>query len=226
MAVTRSHEELIRELGGSLRPVRRLQPPALRALMWLGVVLAAGLCFALAVDLQPILRRLGAAPDMWLSAVGSTLTAVLAASAAFQLSVPGRSRLWAVVPWPAAALWLGASGLGCLRTELVPGVRIPGLSDSMECFRFIAGFSVPLSALLLLMLRRARPLQPGLVAMTAGLAAAAATLLWFVHPFDASAIDLAVHLVAVGLVVLADAALGGRLLARTVPKSSAASRKA
>ena len=225
MAATRSHEELIRELGGSLRPVRRLQPPTLRALMWLGVVLAAALCFALAVDLRPILRRLEAAPDMWLSAVGSTLTAVLAAFAAFQLSVPGRSRLWAVVPWPAAVLWLGASGLGCLRTWLVPGVQVPGLGDSMECFRFIAGFSVPLSAVLLLMLRRARPLQPGLVAMTAGLAAAAAaaTLLWFVHPFDASAIDLAVHIVAVGLVVLADAALGGRLLARTVPKPSVAS---
>jgi hypothetical protein len=210
-----SHEELIRELGGALQPVRRLRPPSLRALAWLGVVLAAAVYFAVTVDLGPVVRRMTGAPDMWLSAVGSALTAVLAALAAFQLSVPGRSRLWAVVPWPAAALWLGSSGLGCLRTWLVPGTRVAaGLGDGMDCLVFIAGFSVPLSLLLLAMLRRARPLQPGLVAATAGLAAAAAaaTLLWFVHPYDASATDLAAHVVTVGLVILADGVLGGRLL--------------
>lgn len=211
-----SHEELIETLAGALRPVRRLPPPSLRALAWLGVVFAIAAGLALTVDLHPVMRRMEAAPDMWLSAVGSTLTAVLAALAAFQLSVPGRSRLWAALPWPAAALWLGASGLGCLRTWLVPDASVPDLGESMACLRFIAGFSVPLSLLILAMLRRARPLQPGLVAATAGLAAAAAaaSLLWFVHPFDASVADLAVHVVTVGGVVLADGVFGGRLLGR------------
>jgi hypothetical protein len=222
----RSHEELIQELAGALRPVRRLRPPSLRALAWLGVVFAIGAAFAVTVDLHPIMRRMEGAPDMWLSAVGSTLTAVLAAFAAFQLSVPGRSRLWAALPWPAVALWLGSSGMGCLRTWLVPDARVPTLGDTMECLKFIAGFSVPLSLLLLAMLRRARPLQPGLVAVMAGLAAAAAaaSLLWFVHPFDASVADLVVHVLTVGAVVLADGVFGGRLLGRPDAGGQASAR--
>lgn len=224
MAPRRSHEELIRELAAALRPLPRLRPPFLRALGWLGVVLAVAAVFAATVDLQPIARRLAAAPDMWLSVVGSILTAILAALAAFQLSLPDRSRLWAAAPLPAVALWLGSSGVGCLRNWLVPDARIPDLHDTMACLKFIAGFSVPLSLLLLAMLRRAHPLQPGLVAATAGLAAsaAAATLLWFVHPYDASATDLAVHVVTVGAVVLIDGLLGGRLLGSASARPRAA----
>ena len=64
------------------------------------------------------------------------------------------------------------------------------------------------------MLRRACPLQPGLTAAVAGLAAAAAaaTLLNFFHPFDAAATDLAVHVFAVALVIVANRAFSGRLL--------------
>jgi hypothetical protein len=43
-------------------------------------------------------------------------------------------------------------------------------------------------------------------------AAAAAMLLTLVHPFDASAVDLAVHVGAVLAVVAANRAWGGRLL--------------
>ncbi len=84
----------------------------------------------------------------------------------------------------------------------------------MDCLAFILGLSVPLSGLLVLMLRRAATLQPGLTAAMAGLAAAAAaaTLLALVHPFDASAVDLAVHVGAVLAVVAVNRALGGRLL--------------
>ena len=80
---------------------------------------------------------------------------------------------------------------------------------------FIVFLSVPLSALLLLMLRRAYPLYPGLMATIGGLsvAAAAATLLNFFHPYDAAATDLVVHVVAVALVVAANRLLGGRIFA-------------
>jgi hypothetical protein len=84
----------------------------------------------------------------------------------------------------------------------------------VDCLAFILGLSAPLSALLVLMLRRAATLQPGLTAAVAGLAsaAAAAMLLTVVHPFDASAVDLAVHVGAVLAVVAANRALVGRLL--------------
>jgi len=75
----------------------------------------------------------------------------------------------------------------------------------------------PAQVVLLVMLRRACPLQPGLVAgLVAGLgglaAAAAASLLWFVHPLDASATDLVVHGGAVMLVIMLNRLLGRRAL--------------
>ena len=71
---------------------------------------------------------------------------------------------------------------------------------------------MPLSALLIVMLRRACPLQPELTAAITRLAAATA-LLNFFHPFDAAATDLAVHVFAVALVIGANRAFSGRLLA-------------
>ena len=88
------------------------------------------------------------------------------------------------------------------------------MGETRDCLVFIVGLSVPLSAVLIFMLRRAYTLAPGLTATMAGLAsaAAAATLLNFFHPYDAAATDLAVHLVAVGIVVLALRAVGARAL--------------
>lgn len=212
MTDSRSHENLIHDLGAGLTPVRRVSPSWF-ALAWLAVaaVIAAGL--AMAYDTHAMMLRLESAPDMWLAAAGSALTAILAAKAAFELGVPGRSRAWALLPLPAAALWIGASGMGCLRI-LAEGGAHGG--DGVDCLKFIIGFSVPLAVAMVLLLRRAFPLYPVLTSALAGLAcaAASATLLNFCHPFDASAIDLAVHAVAVGLVVGVMALSGGRLLRR------------
>ena len=89
------------------------------------------------------------------------------------------------------------------------------MGEARDCLVFIVFLSVPLSALLLIMLRRAYPLYPGLTATIGGLAvaAAAATLLNFFHPYDAAATDLVVHAVAVALVIGANRALGGRIFA-------------
>jgi hypothetical protein len=73
----------------------------------------------------------------------------------------------------------------------------------MACLKFILLISLPLASLLTWLLLRACPLRPGLTAMLGGLAsaAAAAALLTLAHPFDATAGDLSMHLVAVLLVV-------------------------
>lgn len=211
---TDGHERLIQNLAADLRPVRRLRPPGLRALAWLAVVAASGAGLASISDVGAVRDRLTAVPDMWLALAGSAATAVLAALAAFQLGLPDRRPAWALLPLPTALLWLGASGLGCLRGWVLPNVHPASLGDTMDCLAFILGLSVPLSVLLVLMLRRAATLQPDLTAAMAGLAAAAAaaTLLVLVHPFDASLADLAVHTSAVLAVVVANRAWGGRLL--------------
>ena len=213
-------EQLIRDLTAELVPVRRLASPSLRALGWLVVVVAIAIALATVANLPALWHRLAGAPDMWLAVLGSAATAVLAAIAAFQLSLPDARRAWALLPLPAALLWIVASGLGCLRTWLAPDTHVADMSEAHDCLMFIVGLSVPLSALLIGMLRRACTLQPGLTAAIAGLAAAAAaaTLLNFFHPFDAAATDLAVHAGAVALVIAANRAFSGQLLAPNFTK--------
>jgi hypothetical protein len=208
------HDDLIRGLAANLVPVRRLLSPTMRASLWLAVVVALALVLIAVSDVTAVVRRLTAAPDMAIAAFGSASTTVLAALAAFQLSVPGHSRAWALLPLPAAFVWVAASGAGCLRSWLIPDVHVVTMNEAKDCLVFIVGLSVPLSVLLVLMLRRAFPLHPALTAAVAGLAsaAAAASLLLLFHPFDASATDLAVHALAVGLVIGANRVFGRRSL--------------
>lgn len=207
-------DALIQSLAADLRPVRRLAPPSLRALGWLAVVGALAAALASFADLGAMAQRLATVPDMWLAVTGSTLTAILAAIAAFETGLPDRKPAWALLPLPGLLLWVGASGLGCLRAWFVPGTHVANLVEARTCLVFILGVSVPLSVLLVAMLRRAYPLRPDLTATMGGLAsaAAAATLLNFFHPYDAAATDLAVHALAVVVVVLVNRALSGRAL--------------
>ena len=88
------------------------------------------------------------------------------------------------------------------------------LPEANDCLVFIISFSIPLSALLILLLRRACPLRPVLTAVMIGLASAAASagLLEICHSFDSTATDLMMHALAVAIVVAVNAAMGGRLL--------------
>lgn len=213
MSEASRHDDLVERLAGGLAPVRRLPAPALRALVWLGAAVAIGLALMPMADMEGLRARM-ATPDLRFAALGAGLTAVAAALAAFQVSVPGRSLRWAWLPLPPAILWVGASGLGCLRSVVAPGANLPDGHDMQHCFTFLVCVSLPLSILLVLMLRRACPLHPTLTAMLGGLAAsaAAAVLLVPFHPHDATATDLATHLVAVIAIVWANALAGGRLL--------------
>lgn len=208
------HDRLIAALAANLAPVHRLPRPVLRALFWLLLVAAMAAALAMFSNLAATWQRIAASPDMWLAALGSIATAAAAAVAAFALNLPDRSRAWALLPLPAAALWIAASGLGCLRAYVLPGTHVAAAGETRDCLLFIIGLSVPLSAALIVMLRRGYSLAPHLTAAMAGLAAAAAaaTLLNFFHPFDAAVSDLAVHAVAVALVIAAARGLGGRVL--------------
>jgi hypothetical protein len=210
---TAKNDRLILDLAADLRPVRRLWPPLLRALIWLAVLVALALGLAAFANLDAVWRRISAAPDLWLAVLGSGMTAVLAAIAAFELSLPDAPRAWAALPLPATLLWVSASGFGCLRGFIAPQSHVAVMRETGDCLMFIVFLSVPLSALLFAMLRRGYPLYPGLTAAIGGLAvaAAAATLLNFFHPYDAAATDLLVHAVAVALVIAGIRALSGRI---------------
>jgi hypothetical protein len=100
-------------------------------------------------------------------------------------------------------VWIATSALGCLQYGIGLGPAGDRLGESGHCFMFIVLVSVPLAALLSAALRRARPLEPLPVALTAalGVAALAAFTLQFFHRFDTTLIDLTLHLAAVGAVM-------------------------
>lgn len=213
MASEPTLDSVVARLSADLRPVRRLPAPPFRAAAWIGLAALMALGLSCFCDLPALRHRLAAAPDMWLAVVGSTATAVLAALAAFELSVPGRKARWALLPVPTLLLWIWASGLGCLRTWGAPNPSPLGpVSEAGHCLTHILMMSVPLMALMMVMVRRACPLRPNITALVSGLAiaAASATLLNFDHPYDASATDLLAHLVAVLLVIGANQLIARR----------------
>jgi hypothetical protein len=206
-------DDLIESLAAQLQPVRRMSAPPLRALSWLAVVSAIGLVVIVRYANMSVFMHRMQVPRIALECVGSSLTALTAVFAAFELSVPGRSSRWAWLPLLPFLLWLGASGVGCLHNG--SGLHETPGAEGIPCFIFIAGVSVPLALALFWMLRRARPIAPLPVAIfgTLGVAAAAASLLQFFHPFDITVLDLAFHLAAVGFVILIGTSLRRPLLA-------------
>ncbi len=216
MAETEPFAATIRDLAAGLTPVRRLAPPTWRALAW--TIAVAALTVAVYLWLGAAANAAGFFSRPWVipSLAGAVLTALLAALAAFQLSLPDRAPAWALLPLPALALWVVSSGLGCLAGLGGTGNWGISLGETRECLSVILGVSVPVSLLLVVMLRRAFPLRPNMVAMMAGLAAAAAagSVLLVVHPHNSSVLDLGIHALCVLAVIGANAVLGGRLLAR------------
>jgi hypothetical protein len=209
----RTTDELIGTLSQGLAPVRPLRPPALRALLWLGAVaLLVGAALSRWADFAIIAART-AEPRLALECAATLLTGLTAVLAAFCLSVPDRTSLWRYALLPPLLLWIATSGLGCLQYGSGLGPAGQRLGESSHCFVFIVLVSTPLALLLYAVLRRARPLEPLPVALSAalGVAALAAFVLQFFHPFDTTLIDLAAHLAAVAVVV-AVAGLSRRLL--------------
>src|SRR5690606_8370065 len=102
------------------------------------------------------------------------LVGVLAAYATFQVSVPGRSQRWALLPLPALLLWLGGMGWGCLHEVALHGASALSFhADSAECAQAIALTSLPLSLVMLLLVRHAGVVRPAITATLATLSTAA-----------------------------------------------------
>jgi hypothetical protein len=199
--VSESTEALIERLAARAEPVRRLRPPVVRALAWLALTtVVSAVAVAWLADMETFFGR--ARELRQLIELGATLaTGLLAIVAAFHLSVPDRSPRWALLPLPTLAVWLAVAGAGCV-ASWVNGTA-SDLGESSECFAIIVAVSIPLGITVLWALARAKPLVPSRVAAVGGLgvAALAAFLLQFFHPFDVTVLDLALHAVAVALVV-------------------------
>jgi hypothetical protein len=200
-------DALIARLAEGLMPVTRLRPPLLRAGLWLAVAAVLGAALVFGFGRIDIFVRRAADPKLAVELAATLLTAVLAVISAFELSLPDRSKHWALLPLPPLALWIASSGYSCWRHWLKYGPDGWEAGESAHCFVWIVGFGIPLAIALMAALRRARPLAPLLPATVGGLgvAALAAFLLQFFHPFDVTFMDLGLHLAAVAVVVAATA---------------------
>ena len=183
---------LINLLAASAKPVRRLRPPLVRATLWL---LLAALVFALLAvghGLRGDFAQRVSQPAFVIGIVASLVTGILAAVASFSLSLPDRSRAWALLPLPALLLWISTVSYGCLTNWVSIGPDGMRMGEAARCFATLMLTGMPLSIALYVMLRHAAWLRPTAVTVTGGLAVAAmtATALSLFHDLDATVMVL------------------------------------
>jgi hypothetical protein len=209
-------EQLIDRLAAGLRPVRRLPPPGLQALLWCALaVLVIGLAVAVEGLRHDLAQRM-ALPQELAQFLASIATGLAAALAAAMLARPDRSPGWALLPVAPLALWLGSLGWGCFADLARMGPAAWAMGSSWGCLKFIVLMGTPLTAAMLLLLRHAGPVRPLPVLLLGGLASAAlcSAGLSLFHHLDAMLMVLVWHGGAVAVLVVLGWALGRPLLMR------------
>lgn len=212
-------QELINTLAANVTPVRRLRPPMLRYAVWLAFAVLIVAMLGVSHGVRPGLAQRLEDPLFVLRVAAALTTGILAAAAAFLISVPDRSRRWSLLPLPAAVVWAATIGYGCLTDwiSLTPGGIRPG--GTLSCLATLVLTGTPLSLAMYVMTRRASPLRPVPVTLLGALAVAAvtATALSLFHALDATVLILAWNL---GVAVLF-MALAGMLGTRFGPSDPA-----
>lgn len=202
-------EDLVEAMVADARPVRRLRPPLLRAVLWLGLsVLVIATAVALAGFRHDLAERL-ARPWEVAQLTAAVVTGVLAAVAAFHLALPDRSEAWVLLPLPGFGVWVSSLGWGCLADFVRLGPEGLALGASWGCLAFILGLSVPLGGAMLFALRHAAGIRPVPTAAIGVLSVAmlASAGLSLVHHLDAAVMVLLWHTGAVLVAVALSAGL-------------------
>ncbi|MBX6329093.1 MAG: DUF1109 domain-containing protein [Pseudolabrys sp.] len=180
--------DLIDMLVDCATPVRRLRPPVFRAALWLlFAALVLGL-LAVVHGVRPDFAERLEQPVFVVGMLGALATGILAAIAAFKVSLPDGSRWWLLLPAPALALWVSTISYGCLTDWVSIGPNGVRMGEAARCFATLLLTSVPLSIAMLVMLRYAALLRPTAVSVAGGLAVAAITsfALSLLHNLDAT----------------------------------------
>lgn len=210
--------DLIESLVARAVPVRRLAPLT-RAAGWLLFAVLLFALMAIGREARPDLASCLSQPVFVTGLAGSLATGVLAAIAAFLASVPGRSRGWLLLPLPAFLVWMATVGYGCLAgwVSLAPGSS--PLAQESGCFALLVLAGMPLSALLLVMLRHAARTAPTPVGILGGLAVAGltATALSLFHEHDASVLILVWNVGTALLLAGLGGLFGRRMLSWVAP---------
>lgn len=204
-------EQLIESLAGNLQPVRPLRKPGLRAALWSGFATVVIAVIAAVGGSRADLAHALDEATFLVPLIGSWLTGVTAAVAAFQVSLPDRSRHWLWLPVVPILLWGTGFAVSCLSN---PGDIVGSLALLPEsaCLATIVLTSAALIVVFLPMLRRVKTLRPRLTAWLGCLAVAgfADTAHLLVHTEQDSLLALTVNLVPALVLVLLGGLAGKR----------------
>lgn len=202
--------------------MRPLRAPALRASLWLLIAATILALLAISHGLRADLVTKMSEPTFVLGVAASLLTAILAAIAAFFVSLPDRSRLWLLLPAPALVVWMSTTGYQCL-TDWV-SIKSDGMhwGETADCFATVVLTSVPLWIVLLVMLRYTALLPSRAVGLAGSLAvgALAASALSMFHSIDASAMILLWNCGSAALLVVLGSIFGQKMFAWVAPRRS------
>jgi hypothetical protein len=168
-------DALIRDLVATAKPVKPLARPEVRALGWTVFALLAVTAVMAIHGIDP--GQVGAVlsdPRALGEAVATLATAISAAIAAFQSTVPGAGRRWFFVPFVSLAAWVLLTGAGCAADYAAMGPSAFGLRLDTDCFLPGAIAAAVLTLVLVVLLKRGAPLVPRWTLVFAGMAVAAA----------------------------------------------------
>ena len=207
--------DLILSLATNAPPVKRLRPPLVRALGWLLLAAVIMGLMTLSHGLRPQFAERMHERIFAINMISSLLTGILATIATFFVSLPDRSHRWLLLPVPPLLIWLSTIGYQCFAgwVPVPPGaVTVEAASG---CLATLVLTSLPLSLLMLAMLRYAALLRPTSVILMGSLAVSAitGTALSMFHPLDATAMILGWNL-GTAVLFLAGAAVFSRKLER------------
>jgi len=213
--------DLIESLAANMKPVRRLRPPVTRAACWLLLAALVVALLAVSQGIRPDLAHRLRDPAFAAGMAGAALTGVLAAVAAFLVSLPDRSRLWLILPAPAAAIWLSNIGYQCLTQWISLGPNGVSLGEATRCLATLVLTSLPLSLAMLVMLRYAAPLRPTAVTFMGSLSVAAitATALSLFHAGDATLMIIMFNVGTAAMFVGLGSLFGRRMFEWMAPRS-------
>lgn len=212
--------DLIDTLATGVPPVRTLRRPSVRTAGWvLFAILILGL-LGVSQGLRPDLASILRDPIFDLRVAGALLTAVLAAAAAFIVSLPDRPRLWLVLPLPALVLWLSTIGYQCITDWISVAPDGMRLGETAQCFATLVLTSAPLSLAMLIMVRYAAPLRPVTISLAGSLAVAGftAVALSLFHTIDATAMVLIWNLGTAAVFAVLAGAFGRNMFAWVGPR--------
>ncbi len=213
--------DLIESLAATMKPVRRLRPPVTRAVCWLLLAALVVALLAVSQGIRPDLAQRLHDPAFAGGMAGAALTGVLAAIAAFLVSLPDRSRLWLILPAPAVAIWLSNIGYQCLTQWISMGPDGVSLGEATRCLATLVLTSLPLSLAMLVMLRYAAPLRPTSVTFMGSLSVAAitATALSLFHAGDATLMIIMFNVGTAAMFVGLGSLFGRRMFEWMGPRS-------